>query len=71
MYQVCGLGNALVDTEVEIEDSFLRTHGIAKGHMTLIDGEQMEALTAALAELPKKRARVSVWFSTLPAATGG
>ena len=55
MYQVCGLGNALVDTEVEIEDSFLRTHGIAKGHMTLIDGEQMQALTAALAELPKKR----------------
>lgn len=56
MYDVFGLGNALVDTEVEIDDGFLRAHTIAKGHMTLVDAEQMHALTEAVSELPKKRA---------------
>ncbi len=53
MYDVFGLGNALVDTEVNIDDGFLRTHHIAKGHMTLVDGDQMETLAAAVEELPK------------------
>ncbi len=56
MYDVFGLGNALVDTEVDIDDGFLRSHDIAKGHMTLVDAEQMHALSAAVEELPKKRA---------------
>ena len=55
MYDVCGLGNALVDTEVDIDDSFLQQHAIAKGHMTLVDSAQMKGLTDALAEYPKKR----------------
>ncbi|XOV83450.1 MAG: adenosine kinase [bacterium] len=53
MYDVFGLGNALVDTEVNIDEGFLRTHRIAKGHMTLVDTQQMQALVAAVAELPK------------------
>ena len=56
MYDVFGLGNALVDTEVEIDDGFLRTHDITKGHMTLVDAQRMHALNEAVAELPKKRA---------------
>jgi sugar/nucleoside kinase (ribokinase family) len=55
MYDVFGLGNALVDTEVNIDDGFLHTHRIAKGHMTLVDSEQMHLLAEAVAELPKKR----------------
>ncbi len=54
MYDVFGLGNALVDTEVNIDDGFLHQHRIAKGHMTLVDSEQMHTLAAAVAELPKK-----------------
>ncbi len=53
MYDVFGLGNALVDTEVNIDDGFLHTHRIAKGHMTLVDTEQMHNLAEAVAELPK------------------
>ena len=52
MYDVFGLGNALVDTEVNIDDGFLHTHRIAKGHMTLVDTEQMHALAEAVSELP-------------------
>ena len=48
MYDVYGLGNALVDMEYRIEDSFLRRHGIAKGHMTLVEEERLDALVADL-----------------------
>lgn len=48
MYDVYGLGNALVDMEYTIEEGFLRTHGIPKGHMTLVDEPTMERLSAGL-----------------------
>jgi sugar/nucleoside kinase (ribokinase family) len=48
MYDVYGLGNALVDMEYRVEDSFLRHHGIAKGHMTLVEEERLDALVADL-----------------------
>ena len=34
-YDVYGIGNALVDTEFEVTDSFLKEQGIDKGCMTL------------------------------------
>ena len=37
-YHVYGIGNALVDMEFEVEDSFFEKHGIEKGVMTLVDG---------------------------------
>ena len=43
-----GLGNALVDFEHLVDDGFLHRQGLAKGHMTLVEGERMAALTAAL-----------------------
>ncbi|MEM7100837.1 MAG: adenosine kinase [Pseudomonadota bacterium] len=49
MYDVFGLGNALVDTEVNIQDSFLQEQSIAKGHMTLIESDRREELESALA----------------------
>ena len=36
-YHVYGVGNALVDMEFEVEDSFFSDNGIDKGVMTLVD----------------------------------
>lgn len=47
-YQVYGLGNALVDKEFEVTDSFLAAAGIEKGLMTLLDEQQHLDLLAKL-----------------------
>lgn len=47
-YHVYGIGNALVDKEFEVEDSFFQEHGIEKGLMTLVDHEQQDTLLSAL-----------------------
>ena len=47
-YAVYGLGNALVDTEFEVTDSFFTEHGIEKGCMTLVSREQQQHLTNIL-----------------------
>ena len=36
-YDVYGIGNALVDTEFEVTDHFLKEQSIEKGCMTLLD----------------------------------
>ncbi len=41
---VVGIGNAMVDVLVHAEDSFLETHDLVKGAMTLIDGMRAAAL---------------------------
>ena len=55
MYDLFGLGNAIVDIEVNIEESFLQQQSISRGHMTLIDDDRMHELMAALHELPMQR----------------
>lgn len=47
-YDVYGVGNALVDMEHSVDDTYLRDHGIAKGHMTLVDEARMDTLLASL-----------------------
>ena len=47
-YQVYGIGNALVDAEFEVSDSFLKENNIEKGLMTLIDEAQQESLVYKL-----------------------
>ena len=47
-YDVYGLGNALVDMEFEINDSFLQENRIDKGVMTLVDENQQHELIAQL-----------------------
>lgn len=54
MYDLYGLGNALVDMEYQIEDSFLQQHEISKGHMTLVEASRIEALVADLSEPPER-----------------
>lgn len=39
-YDVYGIGNAIVDKEFEVQDSFFTEHGIEKGLMTLVDRDQ-------------------------------
>jgi sugar/nucleoside kinase (ribokinase family) len=44
-YHVYGLGNALVDTEYEVDDNFLTDFSIDKGLMTLIDEQTKLEIT--------------------------
>jgi fructokinase len=55
IYDVYGVGNALVDMEYRVDEGFLRQHGIDKGHMTLVDEPRMDALIDALRELEHER----------------
>jgi sugar/nucleoside kinase (ribokinase family) len=43
-YDVYGIGNALVDTEFEVEDTFFIEHKVEKGVMTLVDDARQEYL---------------------------
>ena len=43
-YDVCAIGNAIVDIIAECEDAFLLSHGISKGVMTLIDEARADTL---------------------------
>jgi sugar/nucleoside kinase (ribokinase family) len=47
-YQVYGIGAALVDTEIEVEDHFLHSSNIEKGLMTLVDEERQHELMRLL-----------------------
>ena len=47
-YQVFGIGNALVDMEFEVSDSFFTEHGIEKGLMTLVDEETQHRMVGTL-----------------------
>lgn len=57
-YHVYGMGAALVDTEIEIEDTFLANAGIDKGLMTLVDEPRQEQLLELLSGhlVPSRRA---------------
>lgn len=43
-FDVCAVGNAIVDFMADSDDAFLQSQGIAKGVMTLVDEEQAETL---------------------------
>ena len=49
-YDVYALGNALVDTEIEVSDAFLERMEVGKGLMTLVDEARQAELIAALAD---------------------
>ncbi len=70
MYDIYGLGNALVDTEYQVDDSYLRSHGIDKGHMTLVDEACLRALLGGLSGRPAKRISGGSAANTVFAAQG-
>jgi sugar/nucleoside kinase (ribokinase family) len=47
-YKVYGIGAALVDTEVKVEDSDLAAMGVDKGMMTLVDAQRQQELLVHL-----------------------
>jgi len=47
-YHVYGIGNALVDTEFEVTDQFLKENDIEKGLMTLLEKDQLNSLLTNL-----------------------
>jgi sugar/nucleoside kinase (ribokinase family) len=47
-YKIYAIGAALVDTEVEVTDSFLSEHAIDKGVMTLVDQSRQAELISSL-----------------------
>ena len=49
-YHVYGIGNALVDMEFEVAETFLQENSIEKGLMTLIDETQQQDLSKNLTE---------------------
>ena len=69
-YDVYGLGNALVDIEYRIDESFLERHGIAKGHMTLVDEAGLDLLMADLQALDHERFSGGSAANTLMAVQG-
>jgi sugar/nucleoside kinase (ribokinase family) len=53
-YDLIGIGNALVDIEVRVEDSFIETLGLTKGGMTLYSAEDQKKVLQSLAGEPQK-----------------
>ncbi len=49
-YDICGIGNALMDLEYAVDEAFLRDADLVKGHMALVDEDRMDALTAILSD---------------------
>ncbi len=43
-FDVCGMGNALVDYEIEVSDAFFSENQVEKGIMTLVDEEKQREL---------------------------
>ena len=70
MYDVYGLGNALVDMEYRVDDAFLAMHGLAKGHMTLVDEDRILALVEDLSHLQPERSSGGSAANTVVAVRG-
>ena len=54
-YDVCAIGNALVDYEIEVEDQFFAENEVEKGLMTLVDEERQAVLLDKVAGNVKKK----------------
>ena len=52
---VYGVGNALVDVQVRVDEAFIARHGLKKGHMELVDARRQAQVLAALAGHPIHR----------------
>jgi len=52
---VYGVGNALVDVQVRVDEDFIVRHGLNKGHMELVDARRQAQVLAALAGHPVNR----------------
>jgi sugar/nucleoside kinase (ribokinase family) len=53
-YDLVGIGNALVDIEVCVEDAFVQKTGLTKGGMTLFSQEDQKRVLDTLGDNPRK-----------------
>lgn len=54
-YDVYGIGNALVDVEIEVETDFLNKNNVEKGLMTLVEESRQKELLAAVHGITHKK----------------
>jgi len=54
-YDVCAIGNALVDYEIEVNDAFFSENNVEKGLMTLVDDDKQKELVSLVADGIKKK----------------
>lgn len=55
-YDVCAIGNALVDYEIEVQDQFFSENNVEKGLMTLVEEDRQQVLLeAAQGKIKKKQ----------------
>lgn len=55
-YDVCAIGNALVDYEIEVDDQFFTKNDVEKGLMTLVEEDrQQDLLRAVQGQIKKKQ----------------
>ena len=53
-YDLVGIGNALVDIEVQVDDAFIEEISVTKGGMTLSSADEQELVLKALQSKPQK-----------------
>ena len=53
-FEILGIGSALVDVMIEVEDSFLEKEGLPKGGMTLVESGRSKELLAKFPDSEKK-----------------
>ena len=51
MYEVTGIGNAIVDILANVEDEFLLTHGLDKSVMYLTDADKQQLILKNLHDI--------------------
>ncbi len=54
MKKVLAIGNALLDTLVQVEESFLATHSLTKGSMSLVSATDIRDLCEGVSHLPSE-----------------
>jgi sugar/nucleoside kinase (ribokinase family) len=54
-YDVCAIGNALVDYEIDVSDEFVAANDVEKGLMTLVDEDRQKLLLSQVSNQVKKK----------------
>lgn len=56
LFDVCGLGNALIDLEIAVTDAFLESKRLEKGRMSLVSEKDQKLVLDALDAIPRQEA---------------
>lgn len=69
-FDVYGIGNALLDTEYEVTDNFLVSHGFVKGRRHQIDFDGKQKLLATIESVPSRSSAGGSVANSIYAAQG-